>query len=290
MLSRLLLVVLLASLPSPLRAEAPGADGAGSLPIHRVDDPDAPVVTKENLLASERFWPYQVALVAPWKPQGREKPLGAGSVGVLIRVEEPGTARIDFGRNGRYAVPVDATDLLKNANRVREGELQKTAPNVALAIGSKLVDSRAEGMAPFGLPEVAERPGYLCVFADPGADDFAELAAALAPLQERHGVLTVLFPEGVHPDAQLRERLRSLGWTVPFLYDFLAESYTRSLLAEDTPLPAVILQTNEGRLLLQRRWSVELPAELERTIDASFPGAAVASGTPSQGWSGTRPR
>ena len=271
MRSRLLLVLLLAALPSPLLAEPPVAGETGSLPVHRVADPDAALVTKQNLLASDRFWPYQVSLVQPWKPPGLEKPLGAGTRGVLIRVEDSARARIDFGRNGRFSVPIDATDLVENANRIRRGELTKMAPNFALAIGSRLVDSGAERMLPFGLPAAAERPGFLCVFADPGAEGFAQLAAALAPLQERNGVLTVLFPEGEHPDAQVRERLRSLGWTVPFLYDFLAESYTRSLLSGGTSLPALILQTNEGRVLLERSWSAELVPEVERALETDFP-------------------
>lgn len=280
---RLLLVLVLAALPAPMAAAAPPGESAASLPIHRAADPDAAVVTGENLFASERFWPYQAALVEPWQPRGREKPLPAGIGGVLIRVEPAGSARIDFGRNGRYDVPVDATDLLENANRIRLGEMQKTAPNFALAIGSRLLDSGGERMRPLGLPAAMERPGFLCVFADPDAEGFAALATALAPLRDRRQVLTVLFPEGEHPDARIFERLRSLGWPVPFLYDFLAESYTRSLMEQELSLPVVMLQTNEGRVLLERRFSAELVPELERMIDATFPDAAVASDALPQG-------
>ena len=53
--------------------------------------PDAAAaVTDANLLESERFWPYQVALARD------------GSLGVLIRVEEGAIARIDFGRDGIF--------------------------------------------------------------------------------------------------------------------------------------------------------------------------------------------
>jgi hypothetical protein len=249
--------------------------------VHEVADPDAPAVTGENLLASERFWPYQVALVEPWTPEGRAQPLQPGTRGVLIRVEASGRARIDFGRNGRHAVPLGVTDLLQGANRIRRGEERKAGPNFALAIGSKLVDPESDRLAPFGLPRALGRPGFLCVFADPDADDFAGLAAALAPLQERHGVLTILFPQGQHPDARVRDRLRALDWSVPFAYDFLAEAYSRSLLPDASPLPALLLQTDEGRLLFQSPWRAGIVPELASALDEAF-GTARAAVTPAR--------
>ena len=60
---------------------------------------------------------------------------------------------------------------------------------------------------------------------------------------------------------------------VPFaLYDFLAESYTRSLLAEKTPLPALILQPNEGRVLFESRWRAGAVGDLESALDQAFGG------------------
>ena len=73
--SRLLLLLCLVSIP--LRGEASEAGTTAGLPPHRVADPAAPPVTAENLLASDRFWPYHVSLVRPWKPPGRTQPLRA---------------------------------------------------------------------------------------------------------------------------------------------------------------------------------------------------------------------
>jgi hypothetical protein len=240
------------------------------MPEYHAGDAGAAVVTGQNLLASERFWPYQVALNRPWRPAGGGATLPSGLLGVLIRVEASGSARIDFGRDGRYEVPVDATDLVERADRVRRGELQKSAPNFALAIGPRLVDSASATLRPFGFETVIQQRGFLAVFADPAAKDFAALAKSLAPLRERDGVLTILLPQGEHPDAEVREQLRALKWPVPFVYDHLAESYTRSLLAGESPLPELILQTNEGRVLLQRSWSPELVPEIEAALEAAF--------------------
>ena len=228
-------------------------------------------VTPENLMANERFWPYHVELVAPWRPLASEQPLAAGTRGVLVRVESEGMARVDFGRNGRFRVPVARTDLVESANRIRRGELHKMGPNFSLAIGSKILDSRSEQLVPVRFAANAELRGFLCVFADPGAEGFAELANALAPLQQREGLLTVLFAQGQHPDAKLLERLHSLDWKVAFAYDFLAESYTQSLLPEGMPLPAVLLQTPEGRLLFQGPWRPGSVAELTAALDAGDP-------------------
>jgi hypothetical protein len=233
----LVCLVVLAGAAAPLRAE------------------DASPVTTANLIASERFWPYQVALTRPWQPAGRAQPLRSGSDGVLIRIEASGLARVDFGRDGLYAVPVAETDLLERANRIRRGEAQKDAPNFVFAIGPRLLDSASPELQPFSLQAVAGYQRFLCVFADPKAPDFEAMTQALAPLRERQGLLTIVFPQGSHPDAEVYERLRSLAWRVPFLHDHLAEAYTATLLPEKTAFPALLLQTDEGRVLFQGPWS-----------------------------------
>jgi hypothetical protein len=261
----LLLVLSFTSAPNRVAAQ-----GSSDLPEHDVADVAAAPVTPQNLLASERFWPYHVALTRPWRPAGRAEPLVPGIAGVLIRVENGGNARIDFGRDGLYEVPIEVTDLLANANRIRRGELEKVASNFILDIGPRLVDSASDSLRPFGLRPAAERSGFLCVFADPSAQGFTDLAAALAPLRDRDRALTILFAQGGHPDALLREQLRSLGWPIPFVFDHMAESYTHSLLPEGTPLPALMLVTREGRVLFQSRFGPGVMPELTAALDQAF--------------------
>jgi hypothetical protein len=274
------LPLLLVTAWSGARASAPGA----ALPEAPAADADEPIVTTENILASERFWPYRVALTKPWRPPGPGGQLAPGLAGVLIRVEASTRARIDFGRDGVHELPTGATDLIERANRIRRGELEKEAPNFVWAIGARLLDSASPALAPVSLRRVAEHRVFLCVFADPAAADFAELARALGALGEREGLATLYFPQGEHPDSEVFARLRALGWTVPFVHDHLAESYTRSLLTRQSGLPALLLQTDEGRLLLERGWSAESPAELARELARSEAlGALGASGDPTSG-------
>jgi hypothetical protein len=275
-MNRLLLVWMLslAMFPDALRAEPSDANISGGLPEHHAEDPSAAAVTERNLLASERFWPYQVAATATLPATADRQPVQAGDVGVLIRVEAPGVARVDFGRDGLYEIPVAHTDLVERANRIRAGELEKLAPNFLLAIGPRLVDSASDALRPLPYASVAEQRGFLCVFADPGSKEFAALAAALAALQQRHGVATILLPQGEHPDTRVREQLRSLGWTVPFVYDHLAEAYTRSLLGADAALPVVMLQTREGRVLFRSEWKAGVAPALRAALDAAFASAS----------------
>ena len=263
---------LLASAGAHAQAELDGGD----LPVYRAADVSAEPVTRGNLLASERFWPYQVALAQPWKPPDRSEPIVPGIAGVLIRVEDSGLARIDFGRDGLYAVPVEATDLIDRANRIRRGELDKMAPNFVLDVGPRLADPAGDSLRPFGLRAALEHDAFLCVFADPSAPGFAGLAAALAPLRKRADALTILFAQGDHPDARLGEQLHSLGWQTPFVLDHLAEAYTRSLLQEGTALPAVLLVTKEGRVRFQSAWAPGVLPGLEAALDRLTRGDATA--------------
>lgn len=246
-------------------AHAQGERG-DDLPEYHAAEAGAAPVTERNLLASERFWPYQVALARPWQPPGRTEPLAPGIPGVLIRVEDSGRARIDFGRDGLHEVPVADTDLLENANRIRRGELDKLAPNFVLDLGPRLADAVADVLRPFSVRAVAEHGAFLCVFADPSAPGFAELAAGLAPLRERPGLLTILFAQGRHPDVRLGEQLRSLAWPVAFVLDHLAEPYTRSLLPEQMPPPALLLVSPEGRVRFQRAWRPDMRPALDEAL------------------------
>jgi len=238
------LLVALAALPVSLRAANDAA------------------ITEQTLLESERDWPYHVALVKPFGT------LKAGTAGVLIRVEPRGLARIDFGRNGLFEVPVGATDVVERANRVRRGEVTKKAPNFVLAVAPRLVDSAAEPPRGYSFERAGLQRGFLTVFADPRAKEFPELAKALAPLAERKGLLTILLPQGAHPDPEVYETLRALDWRVPFVYSHLTEPYTRSLLPDKAPRPTLLLQTPEGRVLFLSPWQPGAVAKLSAALDA----------------------
>lgn len=273
----LLLVAALLARPEALRAETlVGTD----LPIHRVADPSAPPVTAENLLASERFWPYRVTLAKAWQPEGAAKPLKAGSVGVLVRVETSGAVRADFGRDGLYEVPLDATDLLEGANLVRTGKLEKSGPNFAISILPRLADPSGPKVEPWSVVQSIGTRSYLVVFADPSDRAFAEMSKQLAPLRGRAGLLAILFPPGRQSDEQLRVRLAEVGWRSPFVLSYLAAPYTRTLIADQTPRPYVALYSSEGRTLFERAWGSETLTGLTAAVDTAIGPAAATVAAP----------
>jgi len=244
------------------------------VPRYEASVPEAPPVTERNLLESERFWPYRVELPQAWSPGEGGESIPAGVLGVLIRVEPDGKARVDFGRHGVHEVPVSRTDLVGRANGVRTGARDKLAPNFVHAIGTRLADPSGEALREMPFARVFEPRAFLAVFADPASEEFAALAAALRPLQDREGLGFVLFPQGRHPDARLHRKLAELDWRVPFVLDHLAESYTRSLRSPEAPLPALVLQTPEGRVLFEAGWD---PGTTRGPLEAAI-GQALAEG------------
>jgi hypothetical protein len=256
----------IAVMAAPWSCGEPSTPSASAIAV-----PIEPAVTEANLLENERHWPYRVTLTAPWPEQAaHEDALPPGLTGVLIRIEESGLPRIDFGKWGKYEVPVERTDLVARANRIRIGEEEKAAPNFVHAIASRMLDSASEAPRPLPVEESAKQRAFLCVFADPSDTGFEALARALALLRERDGVMTILFPQGQHADGAVRERLRSLAWPVPYVFDFLSEPYTRTLLAEGTAYPYVMLHTSEGRVIWQGVWSAEAAVELASALDRNF--------------------
>ncbi len=243
---------------------------AGSLPPHVARDDGAPPVTEANLLESERFWPYRVKLTG--RDMASNLPLE--SEGVLIRVEEKGRLRIDFGRDGVRTVPVGITNVVDAANAVRTGALTKMAPNLALAIGPRLNgDALGIGRVPFG--DSTARRGFLAVFADPEGEEFEAIAKSLAPLQSHDGVATVLFPQRLVNGDTFGTRLAALGWKIAYVYDYLVPGYTEALVGK-IDAPIVSLHTAEGRLLFERPWTPETAAELAQSVERNFPAAPRA--------------
>jgi hypothetical protein len=237
------------------------------LPEYHVADPGAPTVTAKNVFESERFWPYQTALTKQWQS------LPAGSIGVLIRLDSATSARIDFGRDGLHEIPVDATDLVERSNAIRLGKAEKAAPNFLMAIGPRLLDSRSADVRAYPFDDAAKGRLFLCVFADPWRKDFGTLVHALTPLADQPGVQAILFPLSRRPDVQVRDQLRAMKWTMPYVYAHLSEPYARTLLDEKTPRPAVQLQTSDGRLLYEGRFSSEAVSKLNAALAAATPNS-----------------
>jgi hypothetical protein len=270
---RPLLLLLLALALGAARARA-GQD----LAPYAVARPASQPVTGSTLLENDRFWPALVTLREPFRSFAAISELAAGLSGVLVRVETEALARVDFGSDGVLDVPVAKTDLVEAANAIRRGELAKTAPNFALMIGPRLSDARAERPRGFPFHEAAEQRGFLGVFADPASSQFEAIARALAPLADHPRVLTVLFPQGRHPDARVFAQLRELGWGAAFVLAHLSEPYTRVLLREGQAPPFVTLQTADGRIQLAAGWRADAAPAIRDALEREYPARAASSG------------
>jgi hypothetical protein len=247
----------------------------GDLPAYEVAQPQAPPVTEANLLENESFWPFRVALTQEWKPPGSEAaPVKPGFPGILLRVEPDRRLRIDFGRQGAWSVPVAATDMIEQAERVRRGEQKKLGPNLVLVVGPHLSASTGSRPAPFDFAQAATFGAFLFVFADPAARDFPELAGALAALPASAGVGHVLFPQGSHAPDDVLRILQAGDWRPAFVFTAHSEPLTRSLLEDPTRLPALELETREGRSLFSGRWSKQ-DAALAQRLRAALEAAGA---------------
>ncbi len=245
---------------------------ASTMPeIYSVADSNAPAVTTDNLLESARFWPYQVALTEDCDVAGKDgtvRSLSAGMSAVLIRVEADGsTLRLDFGRYGVHEASIAQTDILDHANAIRLGTETKIASNFVYSFASRLVDPGQTRLCPYQYDRAAAHSVFLCVIARPDDPQFDAIASELVALDQVHQRwLTILFPVGKTRDAEVREILRARQWLVPFVYDYLSESYISSLLPDGMELPAVLLFSKEGRLYFSTTWSEASGAALEQAL------------------------
>lgn len=266
-----LLGLWLLSSAAPLHAEQlPGFVQSDSTYV--AADPAATPVTAENVLERERFWPPHVELESALEREGTHT-LKAGTTGVLVHVKpdrsKGGIVRIDFGRDGRADVPLDRTDLIERANRVRLGELHKGTALLTLALGTKLAKGEQGRLTPVVIDEVGGHAAYLLVFADLAAPEFPEVSRQLAALQARRGLYTILLPQGDQHDRDTLAKLEEHGWSVPFVLDQLAEGYRRAYLGDASPLPSLMLMSEEGRVLFEGAPEADGLEQLTGALDAA---------------------
>jgi hypothetical protein len=231
-------------------ADSDSDPGPGEHVRETESQPD-PGIRAEELLDREEDWPNIAALVEPWTPPGAETPLKKGYRGALIRVIDARSARIDFGRHGKYDVPIGSTDLLLRTSEVEAGKRHKVAPNFLAHFGTQFLHPSTAEMVPLPTPELAKSDRFLCLFADPREPEFARLAQALAGLADVQGLQPLFFPLGLKQDElqSVKDRLQAVGWPVPFAYPEAAERHAESLLGEVPLRPTALLVTAEGRLL-----------------------------------------
>lgn len=225
-------------------------------------------VTVETLHENERFWPYRIQLVEPWRPVGFEGRFGWG-VGVLVRVEPDGSLRVDFAEHGVHRVPAGATDVIEKANRIRTGELEKSLPNLVVWLSGRLLDPTKTPIRPLEKLKIDGAARFLLVFADPAAPDFSKLAKDVGDVRARPGLVKLLLPQGDRRDGGVANLCRAADWRDAFLLDRFTPAYTRSLLDADLALPAVMLISAEGRRIHAASWSPGLGANIEAVLTAS---------------------
>jgi hypothetical protein len=208
-------------------------------------------ITPQNVLERERYWPEIVALTKPWLPPGSEQSLKASYRGALIRVDDQGRARIDFGRHGKHDVPIEFTDLIERANQVESGALFKMAPNFVSHFGTLFLHPSTPEMLPYPTAELAKAKRFLCVFANPRDPEFEKRTRELAALADQPGLQMLFFPLSMRQDelTVVKEMLKRVSWLVPFAYPEAAEMHALTLLGAVPTSAQALLVTAEGRVL-----------------------------------------
>ncbi|MFH1498034.1 MAG: hypothetical protein ABII82_09445 [Verrucomicrobiota bacterium] len=238
--------------------------GSGGLPdVYAVADPAAEVITADNLLAGERFWPYRVArTTAEGSDQGGNA-VPVGLQGVLLWVEPDGRACVDFGRDGIQRIPVVQTDLLPQANRIRLGEEVKSAPNLIYSLGPRLIDVAVEPARPLDLLKFAEWKRIIALSADPDDPRLSAWAEQIAALPGAVDRLLVFFPISEKPNGTVAEIVRAWPGRWTFAFDHLSEHYAKLYVGEELSEPRVVVLTPEGRPLARFSPEADLSAQLK---------------------------
>ena len=208
-------------------------------------------ITLSDLHRRDQHWHNIAAITEPWQPPGEDRVIPEKAQGVLVRVEPDGHARVDLGRYGMHWVPVEKTDVLDRANRVRSGELHKIGSVFTLAIANRLVDSRFDKPGPNPSAPIKMAEAILCVFADPEDAKLPRYAEQLRRFEGDLGLRTIFVPQaaGALDLEAVLETLQENEWPVPFTYPGASASFTELQLGEQPEGIVLMLVTPDGRVL-----------------------------------------
>lgn len=223
-------------------------------------------ITAEALYLQDELWPYRVYLTRAWAPEGGE-PIRQ-PVGVLLRVVDSETVRVDFGHHGIYELPIDATDVVERAREIRVKGKEFTAGNLTYAVGGALGDPTSEEPAPYDRPRVALRD-LLLVAAPLDPELLRAMAKPFSEIDGGEGVRVIFLAQGASRNEEIHAALRAAGWTPPYLFDRYVRSITEGSLGPNPPIPGVGLFTPNGRVLHEEAWKGRASLEALQAVLAA---------------------
>lgn len=245
---------------------------------HPVEAIPAPRITAANLMDHEAVWPFRVALTKAWKPAGHVGDFGwgVGTLGVLVRIDPVRGLRVDFGRFGVRWVPIEVTDAVELANRLRSGEQTKIGANLAMALNNRLLDPSGATLERIADDlHLVPRRVYVLVFADPASAELAAIARASAVWSKLAGAEVALIALGDRPDAHIYKLCHDAQWKGSFLMGTYAAAYARAQLDSGASTPRIQVASPEGRLLLDAAWSHGAVEAVARAASAGIVRAGV---------------
>lgn len=253
------------------------AEMQSQVPAYRAEDPAAAAVTLVDAYQRERFWPPFLTLTEKPATLPALAAVPEGFRGTLLRIEEDGRARIDFGRDGLHLVPLAATDFVERADMIRRGFEKKDAPNFTMLIGARLISSDTDMMIPFPFAAVTGQKVYVCLFVSTEGDALERMVGGLGNLFPKPGVMPMVFPLGEQRDSMIRTRLREAKQPWAFVHDHLSDSYAAGLLPSALPAPAILCLSPEGRVLAALPWNEEAVDRVRNAIQPFLQETATPS-------------
>lgn len=121
-------------------------------------------VSLEEFLDDSELWSFHVKVdperIAP------ELRMAASFPAILLRVEG-GKALVDFGRDGVHQIPIEHTNLLEAAVRIKSGEAELDLPNFTRYTTNIFIRRNDKGnYRPYAIDLYASTPHYMIVYGD----------------------------------------------------------------------------------------------------------------------------
>ena len=233
-------------------------------PLYAVEAPLD--LISESLPGHSDFWPPKIHLTED--VETRKGTLSAGQRGVLLRIEGgPAIAVVDFGRDGIHEVPLDKTDALATARRIKDGEKDKPLPNYLSMLGPPKLFHAVEGkMKAISLHETGDWKGFFLLYLSVEDLDWAALAGLLQEnkdLIRKTGLQPLLLPLSRVEDAELFQKIREHSLPVAVMHGFLGFSFLNALAHHPGDGPLFVATDLNGKIL--GRWDEFTLAPLRKT-------------------------
>ena len=181
--------------------------------------------------------------------EGSKQTLIPAVPGVLVRITEEG-AVVDFGSNGRHILPIEQTDVIAQAERLRQANLAEHQASLHTQIGDKFWRWDGENLVRLGSDYFKDKKYLVFLYAEPddasSIERVRQFSRAYEDIEERNPTAEVVLMSAA---SKVQPFFDQDAPTFPVMTWHMSSGYIYALDQQPGERPAVVITDFSNRII-----------------------------------------